>query len=571
MDVKRYVFDLDNTLCDTKKSDFGNWDYLNSKPFKERIDFVNNLFDNGNYIIIETARGTSSKKNWYEETYKQLIDFGLKFHELRTGVKFNGDIFIDDKGINSEIFFDNLKFQIENPTPQQTKMTLFNEIFVEKNDLRLNEYVYCINKNIQNKFIKKIYLVCNKDLFSSNREYFRILFEEKIIENTKVVLLLEDKKRFTFNSFLNYSKKLLRENEIVAVSNLDIFIPQTIEWKKLEQDFFQHTKNEGCLALSRTEYVNDNYNFRDERAWKSGEFADCWIMKTPIKISETDFPFEIPVGSAPTCDNHMFLIMSNTHKKVFNWADKYVVYHYDLIRKPDVLEKKAGRMIMNEDVVKLEEKFFEKIPESKWKITPYQDWEKTLNKFKLENKMEKGALEDKIAFEELKKLVTKNGIKRIIETGTYLGWSTKKLCELDLKVDTIEIDETFHEKAKSNLISDNLTLHLGDSVEILNKILSEGEENVLIFIDSHWYDLPILKELQVVEEKKIKPTIIIHDFFVPDENGNAKFGFDIYDGIVLNFEYIKEKLNKIYGDNFEYYYTEKIDCVNSGSIYILPK
>lgn len=101
----RYVFDLDNTLCDTKKKEDGNWDYLNATPFKSRIKKVNELYDNGDYIIIETARGCVSKKNWYEQTYNQLISFGLKFHELRAGVKFNADFFIDDKAINSEIFF----------------------------------------------------------------------------------------------------------------------------------------------------------------------------------------------------------------------------------------------------------------------------------------------------------------------------------------------------------------------------------------------------------------------------------------------------------------------------------
>jgi FMN phosphatase YigB (HAD superfamily) len=102
---KIFVFDLDNTLCDTKKKEDGNWDYLNSEPMKDRIEIVNSLFDKGNYIIIETARGCVSKKNWYEQTYEQLIKFGLRFNELRTGVKFNADFFIDDKGINSEDFF----------------------------------------------------------------------------------------------------------------------------------------------------------------------------------------------------------------------------------------------------------------------------------------------------------------------------------------------------------------------------------------------------------------------------------------------------------------------------------
>jgi hypothetical protein len=100
-----YVFDLDNTLCDTKKKIDGNWDYLNSEPFQDRIDVVNKLYDEGHKIIIETARGCVSKKNWYEQTYHQLISFGLKFHELRAGVKFNADFFVDDKAINSNDFF----------------------------------------------------------------------------------------------------------------------------------------------------------------------------------------------------------------------------------------------------------------------------------------------------------------------------------------------------------------------------------------------------------------------------------------------------------------------------------
>jgi FMN phosphatase YigB (HAD superfamily) len=100
-----YVFDLDNTLCDTKKKEDGNWDYLNAEPFIDRIKIVNDLYEKNNRIIIETARGCVSKKNWYEQTYQQLINFGLKFHELRAGVKFNADFFIDDKGINSNDFF----------------------------------------------------------------------------------------------------------------------------------------------------------------------------------------------------------------------------------------------------------------------------------------------------------------------------------------------------------------------------------------------------------------------------------------------------------------------------------
>ena len=46
-----YCFDLDNTLCNTE----GN--YYESYPIQSRIDKVNKLYDEGNTIIIDTARG----------------------------------------------------------------------------------------------------------------------------------------------------------------------------------------------------------------------------------------------------------------------------------------------------------------------------------------------------------------------------------------------------------------------------------------------------------------------------------------------------------------------------------
>jgi hypothetical protein len=100
-----YVFDLDHTLCDTKKDDSGRWLYFESVPYSDRIEKVNELKNEGHTIIIETARGSDSKINYYEKTYNQLVSWGLKFDFLRTGVKFSANYYIDDKALNSEDFF----------------------------------------------------------------------------------------------------------------------------------------------------------------------------------------------------------------------------------------------------------------------------------------------------------------------------------------------------------------------------------------------------------------------------------------------------------------------------------
>ena len=100
-----YVIDLDGTLCDTKRNKVGYWDYIGAKPYLKRIKFVNKLYQEGHTIIIETARGCDSKKDWSDETSSQLKKWGLRFHKLRTGKKFAADLYIDDKAVNSVDFF----------------------------------------------------------------------------------------------------------------------------------------------------------------------------------------------------------------------------------------------------------------------------------------------------------------------------------------------------------------------------------------------------------------------------------------------------------------------------------
>ena len=94
--------DIDETICyyDVKR------DYDLAQPHLDRINKINKLYDDGNTIVYWTARGTVTQINWFKITLKQLNDWGCKFHELRMG-KPAYDLFIDDKNINSETYFQN--------------------------------------------------------------------------------------------------------------------------------------------------------------------------------------------------------------------------------------------------------------------------------------------------------------------------------------------------------------------------------------------------------------------------------------------------------------------------------
>lgn len=105
--MKTIAFDLDNTLCRTN----GN-DYINSYPISHRIKKVNEMYDDGDYIKIYTARGMGSFRknlklveyNYKELTEKQLRQWGVKYHELVFG-KESYDLLVDDKAVNSDFFF----------------------------------------------------------------------------------------------------------------------------------------------------------------------------------------------------------------------------------------------------------------------------------------------------------------------------------------------------------------------------------------------------------------------------------------------------------------------------------
>jgi len=92
-----YCFDIDGTICSSVESS----QYQLAKPFKNMLDKINSLFDEGHKIYFMTARGSVSGKDWTEFTRRQLDDWGFKYHKLITNQKPHAHYFIDDKGYNA--------------------------------------------------------------------------------------------------------------------------------------------------------------------------------------------------------------------------------------------------------------------------------------------------------------------------------------------------------------------------------------------------------------------------------------------------------------------------------------
>ncbi len=109
-----------------------------------------------------------------------------------------------------------------------------------------------------------------------------------------------------------------------------------------------------------------------------------------------------------------------------------------------------------------------------------------------------------------------------LETGTYLGDTTDKASRHFPRVITIELSKELFETAKKRFSKKkNITIHQGDSAQLLPKILETMKDKAVFFLDAHFSmgetakgneNTPIITELNHIKKSKIThATIIIDD------------------------------------------------------------
>ena len=133
----RYCFDIDGTICTWTKGR----DYHKAEPMKHRIAKVNSLYDAGNHITYFTARAMgrfSELPHKYAQkeaslalrdlTEEQLAEWGCKYHRLLMG-KPHADIFVDDKGRDSEEYFLDVREELPSAVDDAANVMSKYEVF----------------------------------------------------------------------------------------------------------------------------------------------------------------------------------------------------------------------------------------------------------------------------------------------------------------------------------------------------------------------------------------------------------------------------------------------------------
>ena len=170
------------------------------------------------------------------------------------------------------------------------KIVLITEYFKHDNEIRQREINNSINKNINNKFINKVYLLNETDTkYPTNSEKIENIFINK---------------RSTFEDSFKIANKF-QKGTIVIISNNDISFDNTLN---ILQKINLHNT---VICLGRRSYKNSN---KLEYWTKKGLSQDSWIFKTPIKIpNNTNFNF-----GTSGCDHHIAYLLKSIGYNLIN-------------------------------------------------------------------------------------------------------------------------------------------------------------------------------------------------------------------------------------------------------------
>lgn len=132
----------------------------------------------------------------------------------------------------------------------------------------------------------------------------------------------------------------------------------------------------------------------------------------------------------------------------------------------------------------------------------------------------------------------------VVETGTYLGQTTRFFASQVRRVDTIENSVLYYTTTHFDDCP-NVTMHFGSSSDKLLPVLESlnPKSNVLLYLDAHWEEnWPLLDELRAVQMSPFtgRSVIMIDDFKI---DSRPDIPYDSYKGQDLDINYVHDALS----------------------------
>lgn len=156
---------------------------------------------------------------------------------------------------------------------------------------RQEELNYCLQKNIENKHVTTIILMCNRE--ESLYIYKRF--------NTDKMILLIGTGRPTYNNFIEHLSNV--SEPIKAIINTDIYLD------RFTSNLFDKIKDGELWALSRWDQTSDG-----SKLWKHRDSQDVWAWRGSMHVQlGADFSLGRACGA-----NRIAKIFSDSGYKILN-------------------------------------------------------------------------------------------------------------------------------------------------------------------------------------------------------------------------------------------------------------
>lgn len=167
-------------------------------------------------------------------------------------------------------------------------MILITTFYIPNNKEREKEINKCLQKNGENPFIEKIFLL--------NDKIYNLPFQEEATKIRQIVINSSINYKLRFDdaiNFINNSEEC--KNKYCILSNSDIYFDNSLI------NINNTTISNNVFALLRyDESPNGVHSLYSENGSPRSNSQDCWIFKSPLKIDTTRIDFEFGTLG---CDN----------------------------------------------------------------------------------------------------------------------------------------------------------------------------------------------------------------------------------------------------------------------------
>jgi hypothetical protein len=185
-------------------------------------------------------------------------------------------------------------------------INLITTYYKTSNEERNNEIDKCLKKNIENKYIKKIYLL-------NNKRYD--IEDNKIIQ---VIITTDENYKLKYSDAISFINNYLQD-DMCILSNSDIYFNDTLAILKnidLKDHFF--------ALLRYDEDMDGNVSIFKRHNIPRDDSQDCWIFQSPLQIDLKKIDFSLGTLG---CDSTFAYVAHTSGIKVSNPSYDIVSIH----------------------------------------------------------------------------------------------------------------------------------------------------------------------------------------------------------------------------------------------------